>query len=144
MNRLLFDVNILLALFDHEHEHHARVRRWLDVQDVRLWATCPITQNGFVRVASQPAYPRAIPTIAAIRALQQMMSDADHEFWPDEISIVDPAIFDAERLTSHRHVTDVYLLALAKARGGALLTLDARISKAAVKGDAGPHLAIVS
>jgi predicted nucleic acid-binding protein len=48
--RALFDVNVLIALFDPAHVHHESAHAWWKANQSSGWATCPLTENGFVRV----------------------------------------------------------------------------------------------
>ncbi len=52
MTTYLLDVNLLLALSDPMHFHHNSAHRWLAEKVQRAWATCPLTENGFIRIAS--------------------------------------------------------------------------------------------
>jgi len=131
--RSLLDVNVLLALFDTEHTGHARARDWLDGAIADGWASCPITQAGFVRLISGPRYPKPVATPQAVAMIDKATGTPFHEFWADDLSLASPAI-QRTRLLSHNQVTDVYLLALAVAHRGRLVTLDRRISLAAVAG----------
>jgi hypothetical protein len=138
--RALFDVSTLLALFDKGHMFHARAHEWWDTNVASGWATCPITQNGFVRILSQPGYssPRALPD--AIAALSLGMIQLGHAFWADDISITDPELFDHSRILGPNRITDVYLLGLAVRNGGRLVTFDAGVPVAAVKGATKAHV----
>jgi toxin-antitoxin system PIN domain toxin len=138
--RALFDVSTLLALFDKGHIFHARAHAWWDRNVASGWATCPISQNGFVRILSQPAYssPRALAD--AIAALSLGLMQPSHAFWPDDISITDPELFDHSRLLGPNQITDVYLLGLAVKNGGRLVTFDAGVPIAAVRGATQAHL----
>ena len=120
----LFDVNVLVALFDAAHVHHAPAQAWLKRHRSRGWATCPITQNGCVRVLSQPRYPGALPVTEIARRLRVVTGAPDHTFWPDSISVCDPRLFAHDLVLSPKALTDVYLLALATANGGCLVTFD--------------------
>ena len=122
--RSLFDVNVLIALFDPAHVHHERAHTWLEQHRELGWATCPITQNGCVRILSQPKYPNAIPVAEAIRRLKRAVSQPEHAFWDDGLSIVDNQCFRNDRILSARQLTDLYLLALAVQNDGRLLTFD--------------------
>ena len=135
MSTFLLDVNVLLALTDPMHVHHDPAHRWYAAKGRAAWATCPITENGFVRVASHPTYPNRpgdVPAVVAI--LREFCSDPGHSFWPDDISICDALRTDAA--ITHSQITDVYLLSLAIHTGGRLATFDRRISTAAVRGGA--------
>ena len=130
----LLDVNILIALLDENHVHHRSVHAWLDGHVDDGWASCPITQNGCVRILSQPSYPNAIGVPEAIDRLRAATATRHHRFVPDDASLLDSDLVDSERLLSSRHTTDVYLLALAIAHGMRFVTLDRSVSANAVFG----------
>lgn len=136
--RALLDVNILIALLDASHLHHARATVWLEANLAQGWASCPITQNGCIRILSQPAYPNAQPTAAVAARLAEAAARPEHAFWPDDVSLLTPGVLDWSRVLSARQMTDVYLLRLAVGHGGRLVTLDGGIPLAAVPG-AGPE-----
>lgn len=140
--RSLLDVNVLLALFDSGHIFHQRARDWLDSVIDDGWASCPITQAGFVRIISGTGYAAPIGTAQAVQLLGGATADPHHRFWPDDIALTGPQI-DRTRLLSHNQVTDVYLLALAVAHGGRFVTFDQRISPAAVPGATPAHLLVL-
>lgn len=141
--RALLDVNVLVALFDGNHSLHAAAMRWFDEHGDAGWASCPITQNGCVRVMSQPGYPNPIPVHAIVERLRQAASHVQHEFWPDEVSILDPLAVDTSRIHGAKQLTDVYLLALAVARGGRLVTFDRSLALAAVVRAQKKHLEVI-
>ena len=62
--RALLDVNVLIALLDSDHLHHGRARGWLKENIKHGWASCPLTQNGCIRIMSQTGYPNALPAAA--------------------------------------------------------------------------------
>ena len=126
--RGLLDVNVLIALLDAEHVHHAQARMWLRDNVDAGWATCPITENGCVRVMAQPAYPNPLPAALVADRLRAATATAHHRFWADDVSLVAPGIADWSRVIGPRQLTDVYLLALAARRGGRFVTFDARIA----------------
>ena len=129
------DVNVLIALIDPNHVHHNLAHEWFESAQTHRWATCAITENGVVRIVSGPRYPNPAPSLAiAIETLLSATNHATHEFWPDEISLLDPAQFDRSRLHTSGQITDSYLLALAKHHGGKLVTLDRRLVTDAVPG----------
>ncbi len=130
--RTLFDVNVLIALFDPAHVHHNRAHDWWEEQQNTGWASSALTQNGFVRILSQPRYPNAITTTDAILRLRAATAQSNHAFWADEIAVTDKGIFSAERILGPKQVTDIYLLALAKHFGGRLATFDRALSATAV------------
>lgn len=142
--RVLFDVNVLIALFDPRHIHHERAHKLWEQNRASGWASCPMTQNGFVRVLSQPGYPNAVATAEAIRILGEAVSEKEHAFWPDDLSIVSSDRFRSERMLGPKQVTDLYLLSLAVQRSGRLATFDRTIPMSAVVGATSRHLAVLS
>ncbi len=132
--RGLLDSNILIALLDRDHQHREIARRWMR-DNARLgWATCPIVENGCARIMSQPRYPNPLPARRVAERLRRMAGDGFHRFWPDDISLLAPGVVDWARVAGPRQITDVYLLALAVARKGRLVTLDTRVAADAVIG----------
>lgn len=138
--RALLDVNVLIALLDAAHVGHGRAMAWLQKEASKGWASCPITQNGCVRVMSQPAYPGALPAAEVAARLAEATAHAAHEFWPDDVNLLGDGVLDWSKVLGHRQVTDNYLLALAVRRRGRLVTFDSRISGAAVRGARAVHL----
>jgi hypothetical protein len=136
----LLDVNVLLALLDQAHVFHQRAREWLMSNADTGWASCPITENGFVRIISQPKYPQPITSTEAIALLQSATVTSLHEFWPADVSLLDSSVVDRSRVHGPRQLTDLYLLALAVARGGRLVTFDGAIPLSAVRGATSRHL----
>jgi len=132
--RALLDVGVLIALFDEEHVHFERARQWWAANKAKGWASCPLTQNGFIRIMSQPGYPNPISLTEAIALIVEQISATDHQFWPDDITLLDTQRFDQTRLLGPKQLTDVYLLALACKNGGLLAMLDRSIAIAAARG----------
>ena len=138
--RALLDVNVLLALFDPAHIHYSRAKQWFGAHGAAGWASCPLTQNGFVRIVSNPGYARPALLTDALDILNEQICDSEHEFWPDDISITDTALFDHSRILGPGQITDVYLLGLAVRNSGRLVTFDVGIPVAAVKGATKAHV----
>ncbi len=138
--RALLDVNVLIALLDPDHVAHAPAIAWFSRHARRGWASCPITQNGCVRVMSQPGYPGTPPLQLVCDRLGAAIATDLHEFWADDISLLNGDLFDRSRLHGPRQITDCYLLALAVQHGGALATLDRSIARDAVRGASDRHL----
>jgi toxin-antitoxin system PIN domain toxin len=139
--RVLLDVNVLIALLDDAHVFSRKANEWLDAEPRRI-ATSPVVENGVIRIMSAPSYSmthRATPEQVA-EGLRALTEGLDHEFWPDEVSLLDETVVDFSRLHGHRQVTDAYLLALAVRRGGALASFDTAIPMTAVRGAARKHL----
>lgn len=141
--RALLDVNVLVSLFDADHTLHAEALRWFDQHGEAGWASCPITQNGCIRVMSQPAYPNSVPVTVMAERLRQAVSHESHAFWPDSVSLLDEGAIDPTRVHGPRQLTDVYLLALAVANGGRLVTFDKGIPVAAVARAQKKHLVVI-
>lgn len=143
MRRALLDVNVLLALLDGDHAQHGLVARWAVEEMGAGWASCAITENGFVRIISQPRYTSPLSTATAADLLARTRSGGPHEFWPCDVSVLDGEQVDRSRLLGPQQVTDAYLLALAVAHGGRFITLDARIDPSAVRGAGPEHLEVL-
>ena len=138
--RALLDVNVLIALNDEGHVHHLSASSWLAQHMHFGWASCPLTQNGMLRIMSQPSYGNAQELSVLFEKLRNETSQSAHAFWPDDISLLEEAFIDANKLLSPRQLTDAYLLALAVKHGGRLITLDKRIPLNSVKGAKSQHL----
>jgi hypothetical protein len=132
--RALLDVNVLIALMDAAHVHHAVAREWLEQNIAAGWASCPITQNGCIRILSQSAYPGAEPPAAVAARLAAAAATQWHEFWPDDLNLLDSDLLDWRRVLGSRQLTDTYLLALAVRHDGRLVTLNRAVSLDAVPG----------
>lgn len=141
--RALLDVNVLIAMFDEEHVHYVRVHKWWADNRTAGWASCPLTQNGFVRVLSQPSYSNPISASAALVLLSDATTQHEHSFWPDDISLTDPQLFDHAHILGPKQLTDIYLLALAVKNGGRFATLDSAIPLAAVRGAESRHVVVI-
>ena len=140
--RSLLDVSTLLALLDSDHIHHNRAKSWLISEENRDWASCPITQNGFVRVISQSSYPNPISVFHAVRLFGSAAGTSFHEFWADDLSLLDDSI-DHTRIHGPKQLTDAYLLALAIKHKGRLVALDRSIDRLAVRGATPDHLVLL-
>lgn len=140
----LLDVNVIVALFDGEHVHHDIAHDWFDEARHHGWATTPIVENGVLRVLSNRAYHSAALSPTTLRAhLRRFCADTAHVFWPDEVSLLDDDVLAPKATLTHRQLTDVYLLALAVQRQGTLVTFDASIPLAPVKGARRAHLTVL-
>lgn len=139
----LLDVNVLIALLDPDHALHQRGADWFAAHSRRGWASCPITENGCIRIMSHPAYPNAIHVSLIAERLREASLDHHHEFWPDDLSILDAGAFELTRIHGPRQVTDVYLLGLAVRHGGLFVTFDRAISGAAIRNAEARHLLVI-
>lgn len=134
----LLDINILIAMADPDHEHHGKAESFFLANHQRGWATCPITENGFVRIISNPNYPNGPgSTDAACTILKQLCAFEGHRFWPDDLSLR-----SASALPVSKHLTDHYLLSLAMHRQGKLVTLDRHIQATLIPGGADAYVVI--
>jgi len=121
----LLDVNALVALAWDSHVHHAAIRAWFDARSAADWATCPITESGFVRVSSNPkVLPSPIGVDAARGVLASLRSVGAHRFLVDDVSITER---DVPRMVGHRQVTDAHLIALARRARTRVVTFDAGV-----------------
>jgi hypothetical protein len=135
---ILLDVNVLVALAWPNHVHHAAALAWFDEVGRAGFATCPVTQSGFVRVSSNKrAIPDARSPREAREILRRITALPGHVFWPDDIEIASNQHIAWERLGSHAQVTDAHLLALAIRHGGRLATFDRVLVDLAPEGQAG-------
>jgi len=141
--RALLDVNVLIALLDGGHAMHRRATDWLASESGKGWASCPLTQNGVVRIMSQPSYPTPRPAALVADRLALACSAPEHEFWAADVSLLAVGLIDWQRLLGHRQVTDAYLLALAVRQQGRLVTFDQRIKADVVPGAKPEHLQII-
>lgn len=125
----LLDINVLIALAWPSHVHHRLAQDWFKRNRRRGWATCPITQTGFVRISSNPKFiDGAVSPGEALGLLRRVTCARDHSFWPDTLNITNEDEMLRTHLLGHRQVTDAYLLALAIHQNGKLATLDDGIS----------------
>ena len=140
----LLDVNALVALFDPDHVHHEAAHEWFAANREGGWATCPLTENGLVRILSNAAYTGVHESPRATRErLVAFCESGQHVFWPDDVSLRDGRLFKRTATLTHRQVTDVYLLGLARHKGGRLATFDRRIPVTAVAGAEHGHLELI-
>ena len=141
--RALLDVNVLIALLDSRHLHHRRATDWLAAHLRGGWASCPLTQNGCIRILSQPSYPNSTAVALVARHLADAVALPEHEFWPDDVSLVAEGVLDWSRVLGARQVTDAYLLTLAVRHKGRFVTLDRNVPLAAVIGAKKIHLEVL-
>jgi|TARA_B110000037_G_scaffold161873_1_gene182868 toxin-antitoxin system PIN domain toxin len=148
--RYLLDINLVIALMDPDHVFHQKAHDWWS-KNGKPWASCPLTENGFVRITSSSAYsPSPSPSPSHTATVLEMTSrfadfarNSDHEFWPDDFSITDRSLFDHNLVLSSKYLTDLYLLKLASRNGGCLATFDRNIPIGAIRQDATEALLIL-
>jgi toxin-antitoxin system PIN domain toxin len=138
----LLDVNVLIALIDPAHVQHDRAHDWFAAKGQQAWATCPLTENGVLRIVGHARYPNSPGTPAAVAELVAILrSLGGHKFWPDDVTLFDSQCVNTDRLLDSGQVTDTYLLALAAAHGGQLATFDRHlVTDAVVNGSKALHL----
>ena len=141
--RALLDVNVLIALLDADHTLHRRASDWFAEHAPSGWASCPITQNGCIRIMSHPGYPNPVPVAAVAERLREAGANPLHEFWPDDASLLDHGTIEPSRIHGPRQVTDVYLLALAVGHGGRFVTFDKALSRGAVRRAEARHIVVL-
>ncbi len=140
----LLDVNIWVALFDDAHVGSLRANEFVAASG-RVIATCPLTENGTIRVLNLPSYgKRGALGLARVRTqLQRACTALEHIFWPDDVSLRDDLVVDFSQVHGHNQITDLYLLALAVKHQGAFVTFDQTIPLAAVRGAKPEHLIVL-
>src|SRR5438876_11443053 len=139
----LTDVNVVIALLDANHQGDVRAHQWLASEGHLGWATGPLTENGFIRIFSQPALPNNVGSPAAAMAYLDIMRaahGATHHFWPDSVSLCDRTLFRPQAIAGPRQITDVYLLGLCQQNDGTLVTLDTAITDIAI---VSPHVELL-
>ncbi|MDN5862527.1 MAG: VapC toxin family PIN domain ribonuclease [Salinisphaera sp.] len=134
MSGYLLDVNMLIALTWPTHMHHGVARAWFQANSVLGWASCAVTQLGFVRISSNPKIIRdAVAPREAVAMLARLTTLPGHAFWPDDVAVHPAGPFASLAFVGHRQITDAYLLSLAQQHGGKLATLDGGISELIAK-----------
>ncbi len=140
----LLDVNVLVALFFADHVHHDIAHDWFADHRRQGWATCPLTENGLLRVAcQQPSGEVTFRPSDVIDHLTRLCRDKHHRAWADSVSLADTTLFAPEFIRDAGQLTDVYLLGLAKKMGGQLATLDRTIPIKAVRGATAAMLHVI-
>jgi toxin-antitoxin system PIN domain toxin len=142
-SRALLDVNVLIALLDEAHVHHETARAWLSANIRWGWASCPITQLGCVRIMAHPAYPNSRSVSQVAKRLSSAVRTSHHEYWSADVPPLADSGIEWQALLSSRHVTDVYLLSLAVAHDGRLVTFDRHVPSAVVPNARKQHLVLL-
>ncbi|MDO5093374.1 MAG: hypothetical protein Q4D79_08130 [Propionibacteriaceae bacterium] len=138
----LLDISVLLALVDPGHKHHEQAHDWATREVDDGWATCAITQNGLVRILSQPKYPNHVTVGTARELLHALTEHPKHQFWECDLQLTSEGIRH-DQLIGSRQITDTYLLALAISKQGRFVTLDRRVRVSAVAGASSEHLVVL-
>jgi toxin-antitoxin system PIN domain toxin len=142
--RHLLDINVLIALMDPDHAFHHPAHQWW-AAETRPWASCPLTENGLLRIMASSAYSKSASfTVADIAArLSLFTNESDHVFWLDSLTVRDDRHFRHSSILSSKHLTDIYLLALAVENDGCLVTFDHHIPLNAVPTAKATHLVVI-
>jgi uncharacterized protein len=124
----LLDVNVLIALLWPAHEAHQKAQRWFEQHARQGWATCAITQAGFIRIVSNPSFSsRSVSPQDAALVLSGSLAHPAHIFWEEDLEVPSALAQFGRRLIGHQQVTDAYLLAFAVHKKGKLVTLDSSL-----------------
>lgn len=131
----LLDINVLLALCDEAHEFHEAAWAWFTPRRAKGWATCPLTENGFLRILSHPAHPSRLGSVSAAREILEGLCQSEgHRFWADEVSVRDRSQFPELAQATPRTLPDMYLLGLAAMKKARFATFDRRVAAGLVTG----------
>ena len=141
--RALLDVNVLVALLDRQHLAHGSAHAWLARNLATGWASCPLTENGCLRVLTNPRYPAPVAALDVLTKLAAAKTGGYHQFWADDLTITDAQVFDRDKWRGHQQITDAYLLALAVKHSGRLVTFDAGIGLDIVRDAFPQHLLVL-
>ena len=142
--RSLLDASFLIALFDNDHHFSERATRWFLDNVENGWASCPLTENAVLRILTNPGYSyvKRFSLIELRVILSRNTRETDHQFWPDDISLLDDSIVSPKNILGPKQLTNIYLLALAVKNNGRLITFDEKITISAVCGATPENLCI--
>jgi toxin-antitoxin system PIN domain toxin len=130
----LLDINVLIALCDEAHEFHEPAWKWFQPRYAKGWVTCPLTENGFIRILGHPAHPAGVGSMEAAREiLEQFCRGNGHHFWPDESTLRDRRLFPSLATAGSKMLSDIYLLGLAASKKATFSTFDRRVEAGLVR-----------
>lgn len=145
MGVALLDVNVLVALFHAAHVHHDIAHDWFSAHAQAGWASCPFTETALIRILGNPArVDQHVPIPRIVDMLERFCAHTRHEFWHDDLSLREPTRFTVSRILGHQQLTDAYLLALAVAHDGCLVTIDGAVPLDAVPGATRAHVEVLA
>jgi hypothetical protein len=133
----LLDLNVLIALVDSGHQHYQKTQNWFISSGKDHIGLCPLTEAGFLRITTNPAYRPAPRTIEEAIAILQVLKKHPRfahplfGYWEINKSWVEVTAPFAVRISGHRQITDAYLLGLAIKENGVLVTFDQGIKRMA-------------
>jgi hypothetical protein len=124
----LLDLNVLIALVDSGHQHYQAAQNWFNSSSSHNVGICPLTESGFLRITTNPAY-RPVPHSIeeAIAILHLLKGHPRYRYWQIKESWVEVTAPFAVRIRGHQQVTDAFLLGLAIKENGQLVTFDKAI-----------------
>lgn len=133
----LLDVNVLLAWLWPAHQAHHSASLWMQKHRQEPWATCPITEMGFLRIVTNRAFsPHAPAWAEAVQMLRRHSAGSQHCFWPDSLTLVELDRNFGGQIKGPNLITDAYLLLLAMHHRGRMATFDYRMEALAPEGSA--------
>ena len=136
-------MNVLIALLDEDHPHHDTASNWFVLNSELGWATRPLTQNGCIRILSQTRYPNSLSIGEVVEGLRAVTFIKSHEFIADDVSLLNQGVVDVSSISSHRQLTDIYLLALAVEHDMRFVTLDRGVRLEAVSVASAERLVVI-
>lgn len=132
MIRYLLDTNVIIPLLWPRHTHQSKVDAWFRANALSAFATCSLTQTGFLRISCSPQIVGEHFRLSeASLLLRSFTGLPGHAFWPTEIDFFEATSRFERRMFGPKQITDAYLLGLAKHHGGKLATLDKAIASLA-------------
>jgi len=114
--KYLLDVSTLVALIWNGHSDHLKARGWAKGKKL---AVCPLTELGFLRVVTSPAFNATMADARAV--LKNFLTMEKPEFIP-----ADQRALAGEVAPASGKTTDWYLANLAQYHGLTWATLDTR------------------
>ncbi len=116
----LLDVNFLFACGWDIHADYTRANRWL--AEVASFATCPLTELGFIRVSLSPAFGAGLSD--ALESLAAILRMRNHRFLSDSTRA-----HQLPRVRGTKEVSDAHLVLLARSHHLRLATFDAGLCR---------------
>lgn len=124
----LLDINVLIALAWDDHVHHEAAHDWFASHMQEGFATCHVTQSGFVRISLNPKISGVTVQVTAqdvLTMLNDFTSQENHSFWNDGPVETNSGLWGT--VTGHGQVTDLNLFLIARRNSGKFVTFDAAL-----------------